>query len=304
MAQFGDQLRQQRLARGVSLSQIAADTRISARYLEALENHEIKQLPGAIFARSFARQYANYVGLDFARIEAEVAATFPSEECLPAVESQPQKEGIQIKPLTEWLNLDAPAWRRLPRPLLTLGIVLLACSGVYWGWQRAILGGSGTPDSQLTEASAIPPTKLPNNPAEMLPASPLATVSNATAEAPPVPQGTTSLELQAPPGSSVGVSVRVVATQETWVSITANGKRLFRGILQPNEARLLTGVEKATMIIGNAGGVDVQTDGRSIGPIGPPGQVRVVNLSPQGMEIKRQATEPDSTGDGTTAGTT
>jgi cytoskeleton protein RodZ len=304
MAQFGDQLRQQRLARGVSLSQIAADTRISARYLEALERHDIKQLPGAIFARSFARQYANYVGLDFARIEAEVAATFPSEDCLPAVESQPAKEGIQIKPLTEWLNLDAPAWRRLPRPLLTLGVVLLACSGVYWGWQRAILGVSGTDDGEVAGVSGLPPTKLPSDTSEMLPASPLATVSGANAETARAPEGTTSLELQAPPGSSAGVSVRVVATQETWVSITANGKRLFRGILQPNEARLLTGVEKATMIIGNAGGVDVQTDGRSIGPIGPPGQVRVVNLSPQGMEIKRQPTQSDSSGDGTTTGTT
>lgn len=290
MAQFGDQLRQQRLARGISLSQIAAETRISARYLEALENHDIKYLPGAIFARSFARQYANCVGLDFALIEAEVAAAFPSEEVLPVAATQPAQEGIQIKPLTEWLNLDAPAWRRLPRPLFTLATVLLACSGVYWGWQRAILGvGGPEPDLAALEAP-VPPTKLPANPSDMLPSSPLAAVST-TASSPGaagVPSGTTSLELQAPPGSSAGVSVRVVATQETWVSITANGKRLFRGILQPNEARLLTGVEKATMIIGNAGGVDVQTDGRSIGPIGPPGQVRVVNLSPQGMEIKRQ----------------
>jgi len=290
MAQFGDQLRQQRLARGISLAQIAAETRISARYLEALENHDFKYLPGALFARSFARQYASHVGLDFSHIEAEVAAAFPNEEVSPMATTQPAQQGIHIKPLNEWLNLDSSAASRLWRPLLTLATVLVACSGVYWGWQRAILGIGDSAEAQITREASIPPTKLPGNPSDALPVSPLATVSDTSStESSPDPASTTSLELQAPPGSSAGVSVRVVATQETWVSITANGKRLFRGVLQPNEARLLTGVEKATMIIGNAGGVDVQTDGRSIGPIGPPGQVRVVNLSPGGMEIKRQS---------------
>ncbi len=300
MAQFGDQLRQQRLARGISLAQIAAETRISARYLEALERHDIKHLPGALFARSFARQYANHVGLDFSHIEAEVAATFPNEEVSPMSTTQPAQQGIHIKPLNEWLNLDSSAGRRLWRPLLTLATVLVACSGVYWGWQRAILGVGDSVEAQIAREASIPPTKLPGNPSDALPVSPLATVSDTSStEAGPDPASTTSLELQAPPGSSAGVSVRVVATQETWVSITANGKRLFRGVLQPNEARLLTGVEKATMIIGNAGGVDVQTDGRSIGPIGPPGQVRVVNLSPGGMEIKRQSEAASPASDST-----
>jgi hypothetical protein len=47
------------------------------------------------------------------------------------------------------------------------------------------------------------------------------------------------------------------------------------------------------MVIGNAAGVDVIADGKSIGPIGPPGQVRFVLLTPEGPQIltKREIDE-------------
>jgi hypothetical protein len=39
------------------------------------------------------------------------------------------------------------------------------------------------------------------------------------------------------------------------------------------------------MVVGNAGGITVQKAGRDIGPIGPRGQVRVVNLTKDQVEI-------------------
>lgn len=306
--QFGERLRQQRLARGIDLARIAAETRISARYLGALESGDVSQLPGAVFARSFARQYADFVGVSFAAIEPEVYAAFPVEERLPDPAPRPAAQGIELKPLTEMLHMEGVGWRHLSRPVLTLAAVLGVCSGVYLVWQRVVLinGGSAT-DRAITAMAEpprmSPPTKLPEPTTDTLPAAPLrpAAVDSASTPAPTAKPavgsegGTASVEFVGTPGVNGGISVRVVASQETWVSITANGKKLFRGVLQPNEARTLTGVEHATMVIGNAGGVDVQTDGRSIGPIGPPGQVRVVQLSPEGTQIKRQAEVPPST---------
>ena len=299
MASFGELLRQHRLARGIELSQIADETRIMQRYLAALEAGNYKQVPGAVFARSFVRQYADFIGFDYGKIQAEVAAAFPVEEQAPAAVSSPAAQGIEIKPLTEWLEKKSSLWRHLPRPLLTLAVVMLACSGIYMSWQRIVLRNQSV---ETEAAEAAPPTKLPAEQPDTLPAAPLSapasgeamgSLANTSAGGMPGASPTsTTFELQA--GTS-GVSVRVVASEETWVSITANGKRLYRGVLQPNEARVLTGGESATMVIGNAGGVDVQKDGRSIGPIGPPGQVRVVQLSPEGMQIKRQA-DPATTG--------
>jgi len=57
-------LKQARLAKGVSLRQIEASTKISVGALEALEKDDYARLPGGIFARSFVRAYAGAVGLN------------------------------------------------------------------------------------------------------------------------------------------------------------------------------------------------------------------------------------------------
>lgn len=64
MDDFGGNLRQARERRGISLRQIATNTKISVAVLEALERNDTSKLPGAIFSRGFVRSYAIEVGLD------------------------------------------------------------------------------------------------------------------------------------------------------------------------------------------------------------------------------------------------
>lgn len=61
---FGNWLRRERELRQVSLREISDETKISIRYLEALEEDRFDILPGTVFAKGFLRQYARYVGLD------------------------------------------------------------------------------------------------------------------------------------------------------------------------------------------------------------------------------------------------
>ena len=61
---FGDSLKRQRLERGVSLREMAQATKISVRYLEALERNDFAALPGGAFTKGFVRAYATFVGLD------------------------------------------------------------------------------------------------------------------------------------------------------------------------------------------------------------------------------------------------
>ena len=61
---IGEKLRLAREARGIALREISEQTRISIRYLEAIEGDDYKRLPGGIFNRSFIRAYAKFVGLD------------------------------------------------------------------------------------------------------------------------------------------------------------------------------------------------------------------------------------------------
>jgi len=76
---FGGRLKRAREARGVSLRQIATDTKISIGVLEGLERGDISKLPGGIFSRAFVRSYAQQVGLDAEATVREFLEVFPDE---------------------------------------------------------------------------------------------------------------------------------------------------------------------------------------------------------------------------------
>ena len=49
---------------GISLEEVAAKTKISMRFLRAIESEDFAQLPGGIFNTNYLRQYAEMVGMD------------------------------------------------------------------------------------------------------------------------------------------------------------------------------------------------------------------------------------------------
>jgi len=64
MPTLGEELRQKREQRGVTLAEISEATRIGTRFLKAIETDSFSILPGGIFTRSFIRAYAKYVGMN------------------------------------------------------------------------------------------------------------------------------------------------------------------------------------------------------------------------------------------------
>lgn len=64
MAGIGDALRSTRERRGLSIDQVAQDTRISPRFLEALEAEQFEELPAPVYVRGFIRSYANYLKIE------------------------------------------------------------------------------------------------------------------------------------------------------------------------------------------------------------------------------------------------
>ena len=74
MSAFGENLRREREMRGVSLEEISSATKISLRFLDAIEREDFAKLPGGIFSRSFVRSYARYLGLDEERVGGRISA--------------------------------------------------------------------------------------------------------------------------------------------------------------------------------------------------------------------------------------
>ena len=64
MKAFGDRLGQAREAKGVSIAAVAKSTRISDRYLYALERSDLEALPGGVFDKGYIKSYAQFLDID------------------------------------------------------------------------------------------------------------------------------------------------------------------------------------------------------------------------------------------------
>ena len=70
----GERLRAAREAKGLSLEDIAAQTRIPQRHLESIENASWDALPAPTYTTGFAKSYASAVGLDRTEIGDQLRA--------------------------------------------------------------------------------------------------------------------------------------------------------------------------------------------------------------------------------------
>src|SRR5689334_5048112 len=92
---------------GVSLEQIADRTKISLRFLRAIEAEEFEKLPGGIFRTSYLRQYAASIGYD----EVELLTHFDRKMNPEPLTKEPQQENGSRKFLDRWLRIPAQAQR-------------------------------------------------------------------------------------------------------------------------------------------------------------------------------------------------
>jgi transcriptional regulator with XRE-family HTH domain len=96
---LGARLREARVQRGLDLAEVAAATKIQARFLEAIENEEWDLLPGEFYVRSFIRAYADHLGLDDvgAAELREASAPAASAERLPHIDPAPPQEAHAVR---------------------------------------------------------------------------------------------------------------------------------------------------------------------------------------------------------------
>ena len=61
---LGDNLKQKRKERNLSLREVENATSIRVNYLQAIEDGDLSKLISAVYAQGFVRQYATFLGVD------------------------------------------------------------------------------------------------------------------------------------------------------------------------------------------------------------------------------------------------
>lgn len=126
---IGEKLRLARETRGIALRDISEQTRISMRYLEAIESNDYRRLPGGIFNRSFIRAYAKFIGYDEKEAMEEYARTLHEQ-------GEPEDgEPAKTRRSTVYTD-DGGGHNRSPLLTLLLAVLILALLslGVWAGF--------------------------------------------------------------------------------------------------------------------------------------------------------------------------
>jgi hypothetical protein len=237
------------------------------------------------------RQYAGAIGLDSDEIEAELEREKEAEA--PKLDSALKHTEFPVKqpdPIVMESNRRQMGTGHLWAYVVLLGAVLAGCTAFYGWWDRMeTAAASGLePMVETVAASGLEPMLETgvSEPEPVPPVAPAAVGAPADEAAAKVVERARSEAGEVKAGTVEDRSVvNLSASEPTWVSVTADGKTLFTGVLSPNETRTLGAGEMTRIRTGNAGGLAIQWNGKNIGPLGLKGQIRTVVLTPDSYRI-------------------
>jgi hypothetical protein len=251
LASFGDELRREREIRGISLKEIADATKISKRFLDALERNDHRALPAPVFTRGFVREYSRYVGLNAEEMVNRynfAAANDDRIEKPPLVEKYPHTLPRDISPKPPRKRGIPPAYARVDRNLIAVAFIAAALAGVTW-W--------AVQNRRIDQEVAAEPAVV-------------ATTSGTAGV-------TASIPRPVPPSpvvddSRLHLAVEVVAN--SWVVLEADGKTVVNDEMLRGERRTFEANDAFRFRnIGNAAGLKLTLNGAAIPPLGEDGEV-------------------------------
>ena len=259
-ARVGEELREARNALGVSLEDAAAQLRINKRYLQALEEGRVKDLPGAAYAVGFVRSYATALGLD------------PDE----AVRRFRDVSGTAVTKSGDLVFPEPVPRRGIPTGVLAaLGLAL--AMGGYIAWYQWSGRGERVVDAvpplpPRLERAAEGPVTQETPPAPVVePPTPAPAPAPAPVAAPPPPR----IDPDKP-------RVVIRAKGESWVQIRDNpGNRVLTDrVLRAGEIIEIPNRPGIVLTTGKAESLDILVDGQDVDPFGGPGVRRNIALEP------------------------
>jgi len=290
---FGQKLKREREKRAITLEQISSSTKIGTRMLQALEDENFDHLPGGIFNKGFVRAYARHVGLDEEQVVAdylEASGQNTPPKADPATEAATAADDSR-EPVRSW---------RIPWGWLAAGLLVVAIALTLWNRrqhkdvhpQLPAPTGSAKPATSNVEnpnaesgissapsgvSHAVPPVKEPS------PMSRHASTNdnNVLAAMPTVPPATAAGEF----------SVIILAREDSWLSIVADGKTFEETLFADNQ-RTIHARNEVVIKSGNTGGLDFVFNGKKLPSQGDYGEVKTLTFGASGLLPKSPTPTP------------
>jgi cytoskeleton protein RodZ len=227
---FGAFLRQERETRELSLDEIVKKTKIQKKFLIALEEDRLSDMPSAAILRGFIRSYADAVGVD----QKLVISKFE--------ESQKKLHPEKAKPKPRPENTIKASHVIIPGAVIF--IILAVAVTIY-----------------MTRNKPEPVTVPTPVPVIPKPVNPVATPNPVPTEKPEEPE---AVQYVSPP-----FLVRVKAVEICWLIATIDEKTSREATLYPGNFFEVRADKKLSILLGNAGGVEMTVNQAPLKPVGP-----------------------------------
>ncbi len=250
LEEIGRTLREAREAKGLSLEEVQADTKIRRKYLQALEDGREDEFPAEVYLRGFLRSYANYLGLDGLALVEEYRRT-REEQMDEQEEARVEDDEVTV------------ADRLIVRPVVVVvlvGLILLA--GTFLGlryWPTTTTADEELPGPAAENAQVLAPEQQEEASQEPAPDTP-----------PPTPRPRLEMFSDNDKESvyyvtgSEAVELSIAARGRCWLEVMVDGEVVTPPsgiILEEGEARTWNGHDRIFFRAGNPTVLDVTVNG-------------------------------------------
>ncbi len=235
MQSLGSRLRKERESQKLTIRGIADETKITVRYLEAIEADDMTAFPGEFFYRAFVRQYSRHLGVDVEEIEKQISlvSSLPIDDQIQtapaAATSLNLTQDQQIAALRESLKtkpMRPPQDDGMSKAWLGFAFLVIVACGVYFTWRNF------TPPAEDTVMAESRPPIAATSPQPTPVAQPDAPPLQAPTVAPVTEQATV------PEFGKFTLTIR--AKEMTWIRLTADGTRVHGGTFDGGQERTIS----------------------------------------------------------------
>jgi cytoskeleton protein RodZ len=265
---FGARLKREREQRKITLDDVSVSTKIATKFIVALEEEHFDQLPGGIFNKGFVRAYARHLGIDENQAIADfVAASAPSVPEIPPEET-PVLAAMAVRlPESKKKRRDNDG---IPWSFVAAGLLIVASGFALWGFHSR--------EKSVRRVEA--PTSVQIEQTMQETASPVSQPPSAGSSA----GATEAATLPAARATNAGVfTVLIKAREDSWVSITADGKPVMEDTLSAAAEKSIEARSQIIVKTGNVGALDISFNGKQFGPLGHENQVKSLTFDLNGL---------------------
>jgi len=286
--ELGSILRDEREKQGLSYAQISEITRLQPHILEALEDGDWDRLPSPVLVKGFIHSYANTLGLEKGKVVEMYQKAGPPKDTLP----HPLMEPVKSKKVF----------------FAILILLLVVAAAFYYFWKEhpirteemtspkttspVSVRGSEQTDIQQVAGRSRPIVLNEKNKMNLTHSTDLEAPDTGPVNEPSEgeDESTHSVRGEFPPEYVTDVKsetpelvLKANIRKRTWIKVFVDDREPKEYIFKPGSHPDWRAKKGFELVIGNAGGVELELNGKKIGKLGDPDRVVHLRL-PKGYE--------------------